>query len=205
MRAWLRFLLPFAILVSMAGAPQSATAEDEAFPSDPAKHPKVVALLKELTEHVKAGDRAAASKLFDVNTMVADLEAMGFFRMPPGKSPTELRGQLRIALAMGLRRRQAIPEYETQALRKVSRDTKDGRLIVYAVLDPGTLEAAPVRWYLVPDGDGWKIWDFESLDMGIRFIYPDPDGSFDKAQRVAAKARKDHKSIYGWLSTYFSI
>lgn len=114
----------------------------------------------------RAGDGEAILSHFDVDRMAEEFAALG---MAPPSNPNDRRAfinGMRQGLAVSLKKQAPVMQWATSEIRKVKKNGDEAVVIVRHVNANG--DPLKIRWWVVRRPDGWKVYDFESLDAGMR-------------------------------------
>ncbi len=152
------------VIVLLLGA--RSFAEEEPAPADTSRA-EIHALLTELQKAANAEDDAAIARLFHAQTLVEELERQGFLQHVPEKRRVTVRRAMALRLQMGLGGNLVDP-FVSFEIRRVFETESPGRQKVYVRSQDRDGWTSKTHWYVVRRPEGWRLYDLEEIDGGIR-------------------------------------
>jgi tetratricopeptide (TPR) repeat protein len=147
-------------------APGRAHADDNKVEPD---RKDVEAFFLELGGLVAKNDRSAIARLFDTELVIETIEKGGFLRAMKPEQQAGFKAEMRKSLQTQLAAQQIVAPFASfEVLRILEAGAPDRRLVFVRLRDQDNW-AANYRWWLVKRGDAWKVFDFEDLDVPMRF------------------------------------
>jgi tetratricopeptide (TPR) repeat protein len=132
------------------------------------------ALFDALGEALQRGDAGAVQAAFDTARVLAELDRIDAFAKLPGNQAPGFRDGVRAALEAKLGEGLAgneLARWSKTDVRHVRWSDDRRAAVVIAVHHRDAADDVPtrVRWWLARRPDGWKVYDFEDLHLGMRF------------------------------------
>jgi hypothetical protein len=131
------------------------------------------ALFDRLGTALAGGDAPGCAAIFDVDRFVKELEPLGVLENIPGGNTranrTSFANGMRAQVGKSLLQN-TIFRWERTEVRWVRRSADGREAVVIAYHRAAIVEnrAHKMRWSLVKGPNGWKVYDFEDLDLGVR-------------------------------------
>jgi hypothetical protein len=150
----------------------AAVFADPARPA-PADEAEFAAVFDHLGGTLARGDIPAVGRAFDVDRLVTELERIRAFDRLPGNGRPEFREGMRKGVGGKIGEMLGANEtvrWNRTDVRHVRWSADRHEVVVIAVHWNGEDDDVPFRcrWWLIRRPGGWKIYDFEELDMGMR-------------------------------------
>ncbi len=153
-------------LICLLAAPGLVRAEDEKVEPD---RKDIEAFFLNLGVLAGKKDRAAIARLFDTETVIETIEKSGFLRAMKPEQQKSFIAVMRKDLQSQLAAQQVVAPYASfEVLRVLGAGAADRRLVFVRLRDQDNWPAN-YRYWFIKKGASWKVFDFEDLDVPIRF------------------------------------
>lgn len=169
-------------MVSLADAEITGSASEATFQ-------ELSLFFEQLGQAGHAGNADKALAMMDFPLMLAATEATGLLTISNAAERTEaLNAMPRSARANWFNPELSLFNWKWARITRAG-VSENGRFAVAFVSHSGAdeLDRRWMRWWLVRQADGWKVYDFESLDNGIRVSW------------MIASAASNQKQLPDWL------
>jgi hypothetical protein len=118
-------------------------------------------------------DRSAIAAAFDMERFASEIGRWGGLNALPGGNSPQNRAAFIRGMQQGVGQALAnnpLIRWERTEIRRVRWSADRNEAVVIAVHRSAALEDYPtkVRWWLIKQPGGWKVYDLEELDMGTR-------------------------------------
>jgi len=139
----------------------------------PAEESEFAAVFNGLGRALERGDVAAVNRAFDGDRMIQELDQIGVFARAPGNDRAGLRAGMRKGIDEKFGSMLVANEMARWARTEVrhvrwSSDRREAMII--GVHRSGDGDELPLRfrWWLVSRPGGWRVYDFEDMQVGLR-------------------------------------
>lgn len=168
MHRWRSCLL--VLLLASLMAPTSAWADGDTKPTEAQvkEAAELEKLFVQIGTYASRDDRPALAELFDAPAVLATLEAGGFTKRLKPDQLDAFRREITVGLPTILASRQIIAPFANFEILRVINGEGQRRLVLVRHRDlDGWI--TNIRWWVVRRGSEWRIYDYEDMDVAMRF------------------------------------